>query len=102
MATLIAMLIRPRPAPPIFCANKRSGARATKTPLSRIAAAKSHRLVTGLLRRRRCRTRRDAVGSATVTRLRYEMAIVVACYSEMRRPRARGRKRHYESVDRDR
>src|SRR5271157_5390952 len=101
MATLIAMLIRLPPAPPpIVCANKRSGARATKTPQNRIATAKSHRLVTGLLRTPAFRGARDAAGSATVTRMRYEMAIVVACDSKLRRQQARGRKRHHESVDR--
>jgi hypothetical protein len=33
MATLIAMLIRLRPAPPTIVCAKRDGARATKTPL---------------------------------------------------------------------
>jgi hypothetical protein len=51
MATLIAMLIRLRAGPlTIVFVNKRGGARAIKTPQSRIAAATSHRLVTGLLR----------------------------------------------------
>jgi hypothetical protein len=42
MAALIAMLIRLRPALPTIVCAKRDGARTTKTPLNRIAAAKSH------------------------------------------------------------
>jgi hypothetical protein len=49
--TLIAMLIQLRPAPRmIVCANKRGGARTKKNSANRIAAAKSHLSMTGLLR----------------------------------------------------
>src|SRR5215471_14750643 len=100
MATLIAMLIRLRLAlRTVVCANERGGARALKTPLSRIAAAKSHCLVTGLLRALRLPPSPALPPVfATVTRMRYEMSIVVACDS---RQQACGRKRHHESVGSD-